>query len=153
FRRVLFRSFIQPIRTLHEDLPAIAVNRPAGDTLESMLESYGRFDAAYSLELFILLIDGLRTAHRSQFIHHHIHPGNIFLAQHSDGVVTPQLMDFGHNRIFEGNVGELGASCYFVAPELEWRIEKATPCADIYALGMCLYRTICGRLPLEASSP
>lgn len=146
--------FVQPIHALHPDFTGIAAPRPdGGATLAEMLATYGRFDPGYSIELFILLADGLKAAHDRGIRHGHLHPGNIFLARQPDGVLTPWLMDFGHALLLEPDeIDALEHSLPYLAPEIDGQMSRTTSTSDVFGLGMTLFRTLCGQLPYEATT-
>ncbi|WP_088961450.1 serine/threonine-protein kinase [Micromonospora purpureochromogenes] len=91
----------------------------------------------------------LAAAHRRGIVHRDIKPGNVMVAG-----VGVKLVDFGISATSgdpDGlSEGLLGTPAY-LAPE---RLEQGAvrPAADVYALGLLLYRTLAGRLPWQAST-
>jgi tetratricopeptide (TPR) repeat protein len=90
-------------------------------------------------------------AHRQRVIHLDIKPGNILVT--ADGV--PKLLDFGVARVFnperfaettETSPGSRPMTPAYASPE-QIRGEPVGPTADIYALGLVLYRLLTGHLP------
>jgi serine/threonine protein kinase/predicted ATPase len=96
--------------------------------------------------------DALAYAHARRTIHRDVKPDNIIL---KDGTV-PVLVDFGlaisDFTPPEGGSGNISGTLPYMAPEQAagkgHRIDGRT---DIYALGVILYRLLCGRLPFVSA--
>lgn len=92
----------------------------------------------------------LAAAHGRGLVHRDVTPGNVMLT--SSGA---KVLDFGISALVgepdTGPDGALLGTPAYLAPE---RIDggPVTPAADIYALGVLLYRTLAGRLPWDAST-
>jgi serine/threonine-protein kinase len=105
------------------------------------------------VRLFLEVCDAVAYAHQQLVVHHDIKPGNILVTREG----KPKLLDFGVARIVDtvdaGTSGEVTSSWFLVTPAYaspeQLRGERAGAAADIYALGVLLYRLLAGRLPLE----
>jgi class 3 adenylate cyclase/tetratricopeptide (TPR) repeat protein len=104
--------------------------------------------------LIAAVADALAYAHARRTIHRDVKPDNIIL---KDGT-APVLVDFGlaisDATPPESEFGHISGTPLYMAPEQAagkgHRIDGRT---DIYALGVILYRMLCGRLPFQASVP
>lgn len=91
----------------------------------------------------------LGFAHREGVVHRDIKVDNILFDTHGNAVVA----DFGIARALTGYVGHTGTNMVvgtpqYFAPE-QARAKPLDGRADIYSLGVSLYRAITGRLPFE----
>ena len=109
---------------------------PAGKPLENRI---------FLMSVVEQLCDALDHAHGQGLIHRDIKPDNVLVAR--DGVV--KLLDFGLARAFDDGFGEqsvLAGTPFYMAPE-QISGDTVDHRADIYALGVMLYRMFSGRLP------
>ncbi len=99
---------------------------------------------------------GLAEAHAAKIIHRDLKPGNLFLTRRADGSPLIKVLDFGVAKaeVGENEVGLTGTSNVvgspgFMSPE-QFRSSKTVDGrADIWALGVVLYKLISGRLPFK----
>ncbi|HPF38990.1 MAG TPA: protein kinase [Phycisphaerae bacterium] len=105
------------------------------------------------IELFAKICDAVHHAHERGFIHRDLKPGNIFVEPGGQ----PKVLDFGVARptrvdadgvTLQTNVGQLIGTIPYMSPEqLSGDPQGADRRSDIYALGVCLYEILSGRLP------
>lgn len=91
----------------------------------------------------------LEYAHARGIVHRDIKPGNILVDR--DG--EPHVADFGLAARFEqpSSVEHLAGTPAFIAPEIYADPARVTPGADVYALGVTLYRLVTGRYPFAGT--
>jgi eukaryotic-like serine/threonine-protein kinase len=130
--------------------PYLVMELLRGESLAARLARAGPLAPAAAASVVATVADALEAAHRAGIVHRDVKPGNVFLT--ADGAV--KVLDFGiasaaGEAALTGG-GLLGTPAY-LAPE---RVlgERATPAADIYALGVLLYELLAGRRPFEADS-
>jgi serine/threonine-protein kinase len=97
---------------------------------------------------------GLHAIHGAGVIHRDLKPQNIMLP--ASGEPAAVILDFGHSlAVAEERLTETGqilGTAAYTAPE-QAAGEPLDPRADLYALGVILYRALCGALPFEDPSP
>lgn len=104
-----------------------------------------RLSLRQRIELFMEACDAVAYAHECGVLHQDIKPSNLLVTP--DG--RTQLLDFGLAAMVHDEpvtYRRLAATAHYTAPEV---LQGAYPSvhADVYALGMLLYRLLCGALP------
>ena len=121
-----------------------------GESLAARIDRAGPMPAAEAARVVAAVADALEAAHRAGVVHRDVKPGNVFLT--SAGEV--KVLDFGIASAAGDaalTTGDLIGTAAYLAPE---RVlgHRATPAADIYALGVVLYELLAGHRPFEAGS-
>jgi serine/threonine protein kinase len=133
-------------------VPYFVMEYVDGPSTEQLLEGKQRFPIPKSLDIVIQVCHGLKNANLMGIIHRDIKPGNILIS--SDGTI--KITDFGLAKLVTEDQSltsagmTLGTPSY-ISPE-QGKGEKLDFRADIYALGVMLYRFIIGRLPFVADT-
>ena len=113
------------------------------------------------LELFSRVCLTVAYAHDSGIIHRDIKPANILLGAYGEVYVVDwglaMLYSDGNNaehRTPEPHEdGELAGTPYYMSPEqIRGENSDLGPAADVFALGVVLYRVLTGQFPFEADS-
>jgi serine/threonine protein kinase len=139
--------------------PFLVLERLHGETLDAKLRRDGPVALPLAVRWIEQLLVGVRDCHDQQIIHRDIKPSNIFL--HKEGFdETVKLIDFGTARLREitGDSGGLTSTNHligsmgYMAPE-QFRSAKTVGfTADLYAIGVVVFRTLTGRLPFVSRS-
>jgi serine/threonine protein kinase len=103
---------------------------------------------------------GIRDCHNANVIHRDIKPSNIFLERTGGPEPVVKLIDFGVARLNEiANAGasltsthHLIGSMGYMAPEQLEYAKGVGPAADLYAIGVVIFRSVSGRLPFVGRS-
>ena len=134
----------------HDGRPYLVMELLEGESLAARIDRAGPMPAAEAARVVAAVADALEAAHRAGVVHRDVKPGNVFLT--SAGEV--KVLDFGIASAAGDaalTTGDLIGTAAYLAPE---RVlgHRATPAADIYALGVVLYELLAGHRPFEAGS-
>ncbi len=144
-----------------------------GKSLGAVLRARRRLSPDDAFPLFRDIGQALEAAHEKGIVHRDLKPDNVILVPEGDGPPRAKLLDFGLAKLLETNVGGGGASGsaptsggrggpktdagstlgtpQYMAPE-QCVGGKIDARADIYALGVMLFQTLCGRVPFDGPS-
>jgi len=122
-----------------------------GETVSTLLRERGPLPLEDALRLALQALDGIGFAHARGVIHRDLKGSNLMVDPHG----TLKLMDFGIARVLgthrQTRAGQLVGTPEFMAPE-QIRGEEADGRADLYALGILLFRILSGRSPFHGPS-
>jgi serine/threonine protein kinase/Tol biopolymer transport system component len=133
-----------------EGLLFLAMPLYDGESLDRRL-ARGALSVAEALDVATQVARGLAKAHQQGIVHRDVKPANLFLT--GDGVV--KVLDFGIAKL-AGEAGPtregafLGTPVY-MAPE-QMRGEEVDARADVWSLGVVLYKMLAGRPPFRGGS-
>ncbi len=121
-----------------------------GQTLKDYLTSRGgKLDFPETLRLLLPVAQALQAVHHEGMLHRDIAPDNIFVTQNGQ----TKLMDFGAARfhVFQETQSVRTIVKPGYAPMEQYASQSAQgPWTDVYALGATFYRTLTGKVPLDA---
>jgi serine/threonine-protein kinase len=132
----------------------LVTERLDGTTLGEVIEEPG-VSTSELLRLVVGALEGLTAAHAAGMVHRDVKPDNIFVV---DGPPrTAKLIDFGLVRQVDATgptqtqMG-LGTPSY-MAPEQATNARAVSFPADVWSVGVLLYRIVSGRLPFCGDGP
>jgi hypothetical protein len=141
-----------------DGIPYIAMELLDGGTLEKELEQNKRLPIRRIASIMEQVCLGLAAAHDAKVIHRDVKPENIFLHHDEAGTETVKVLDFGIAKILDAgrhagqitSTGDLVGTPYYMAPE---RLlgHESDESADVYSVGLILYRALVGKLPFEGT--
>lgn len=131
----------------HEGAIGIWSDLVRGQTLEALLAQQGPLGAREASHVGIELCRALAAVHAVGLVHRDVKTSNVMREQ--GGRIV--LMDFGaaSEAVRQDDPSAHGTPLA-TAPEI-FRGEAAGPAADLYALGVLLYRVTSGHYPIEAA--
>jgi class 3 adenylate cyclase len=134
----------------------VVMEHLVGETLQDRLEREGRLEPERAVAIASQVCAALGAAHRRGIVHRDVKPQNIFLARTASGGERVKLLDFGVAKLVDAMqkagpataTGTVVGTPYFMSPE-QARGEPVDGRADIWAVGVVLYRALTGALPFE----
>ncbi len=135
-------------------VPFLVTELLCGRTLAAELSRHGPMSESRCVEILLPICNVLADAHSLGIVHRDIKPQNIYLHQSHVGEVV-KVLDFGIAKLIDDAVvqrrpavaGTGPGTPAYMAPE---RFSDDVACgsgADIYSLGVMLYKMLTGRLP------
>jgi serine/threonine-protein kinase len=137
--------------TEHEGSMFMVMEFVRGETFEALSQRSGPLPVDYSRDLCCQVLDALGHAHRAGIVHRDLKPANLMLTD--SGLV--KVMDFGLARMLGTEHlttdGFMVGTPAYMAPE-QVLAEEIDGRADLYAVGVVLFRLLTAQLPFKADS-
>ncbi len=129
----------------------VIMERLVGRSLADKLARDGLLAPGYAIPVYIDVCRALHAAHKKGVIHRDLKPGNIFLCD--DGI--SKVLDFGMSKLASAEsltqTGYTLGTPEYMAPE-QCIGAQVEPRTDIYALGVMMYESLTGELPIIAQN-
>ncbi|HEX3344428.1 MAG TPA: serine/threonine-protein kinase, partial [Polyangiaceae bacterium] len=133
--------------------PVLVTELVEGESLALVMKT--RLSIELALDLGIEVADGLRDLHGASVVHRDLKPGNVILRPMPDGKRRAVMIDFGVGRLVQEPDDEreladithgdnVVGTLEYMAPEQIVSCGQVTPGADLYALGVLLFRAVTG---------
>ncbi|MFJ8282511.1 protein kinase [Streptomyces griseoviridis] len=136
-------------------LPYLAMELLDGHPLADLIDEEPQLPVSWVAALGAQLAAGLAAAHTAGVVHRDLKPANAMLTR--DGTV--KVLDFGMGSVVDDpdqtrltSTGVSVGTARYMAPE-QFRAERVSASADLYALGCILYELLIGRPPFSARTP
>jgi serine/threonine-protein kinase len=139
--------------------PYLAMELLDGEDLQHLLARVEKLEPDTALRIAAQICLGLEKAHEARVVHRDIKPANVFLARRGDGEIVVKILDFGIAKIkpeasAEGGIstgltrngGIIGSPAY-MSPEQARGLSDIGYTADLWSLGVLLYRCLSGTVP------
>lgn len=126
-----------------------------GPTLEDLLTTRGVMSMTEVLEIMVPVLSALGLAHSRHIIHRDLKPSNILLYD-IGGEWHPKVMDFGVAKLKRTKnltaTGTTVGTLHYMSPEQIVGSKGIDGRADIYSLGITLYKLCTGDVPFNAAT-
>jgi len=125
-----------------------------GEPFGDLLRREKVLDGDMALPIVHQVGAALAAAHAVGIVHRDVKPDNVFLVGHPGDPYAVKLLDFGFAKLAEAGLTAVGTTLGtppFMAPE-QILTDPVGPGADIYALGVVLYRAFTGVLPFAQNN-
>jgi serine/threonine-protein kinase len=135
--------------------PYIAMEYLEGEDLEGLLEREGKISLEAACGILEPALLALEAAHSKGIVHRDLKPANIFLVRGEGGSPVVKLIDFGISKVTGTGstkltqTGTLLGTPAYMSPEQARGDADLDHRADIYAMGVILYRMLTGELPFK----
>ena len=140
---------------LSDGRPYFVMERLIGEDLKQVLSATAELPVTRAVNMGIDICLGLHAAHSAGLVHRDLKPENVFVTRGDDARERCKLLDFGVVKLAEQQQtrpGALVGTARYMAPEQVTNGEQITPAADLFAVGVILYRCLSGQHPFAADS-
>ncbi|HRG99782.1 MAG TPA: serine/threonine-protein kinase [Polyangiaceae bacterium] len=143
-------------KTAH-GLPFIVMEFLEGHDLAQRLKQSGPVEPTDLVDLIIQACAAMAEAHGAGIVHRDLKPSNLFMAEQTNGRSIVKVMDFGISKITAENdelttTQTMLGTPQYMAPEQVLSSRAIDHRADIWSLGVVLYRALTGRYPFRGDN-
>ncbi|HSN86692.1 MAG TPA: protein kinase, partial [Thermoanaerobaculia bacterium] len=150
------------VSRLENGAPYIVMEHLSGTDLDQLLQERGPLPIEEAVEYVLQACEAIAEAHRHGIVHRDLKPSNLFLARRADGSPLVKVLDFGISKMSRGAQATLERSLtgatevmgtpHYMSPEQIRSMKDVDGRADIWALGVILYRLLTTEHPFEAEN-
>lgn len=136
--------------------PFIVMDFLEGTSLAQVIKNDGQVGVERTVKILAQACDALNHAHRHGVVHRDLKPSNIVLINYDGEKDFVKVVDFGVAKLITGagqdlqrltQAGEVCGSPVYMSPE-QCQGDELDPRSDIYSMGVVIYETLTGKLPL-----
>ena len=129
-----------------------------GESLAQRLQR-APMTAEQAFPIWVQAASAIEAAHAHGIIHRDLKPDNIFLCPSADGPFV-KVLDFGIAKLMSNSPGGVSMTStgapmgtpLYMSPEQATGAKNIDHRTDLYAFGIILYETICGRPPFRGNT-
>jgi len=149
------------VGTTPDSVPYLVMERLEGIDLAQLLRARGPLPIPEAANYVRQACAGLEAAHALGIVHRDLKPGNLFLTRGNDGSALVKVLDFGVSKIQSPELGEatltnteaLLGSPQYMAPEQIRAAHSVDARADVWSMGILLFRILTGRQAFACETP
>lgn len=129
-----------------------------GESLSDRMAREGAMAPEVFFPLVVQVLDGLAAAHDAGILHRDLKPANIFLVSDRREPDFVKILDFGVSKFMDvsaedaTNTGVMLGTPRYMSPEQAKGDKDIDARADLYSVGVIMYRGLTGTTPYEADN-
>jgi eukaryotic-like serine/threonine-protein kinase len=138
------------------DRPFMVMELLEGEDLKTRLKRVGRLPLHEVVRIGVQLGTGLAAAHAAGIVHRDLKPANVFMVKQVGGAEVVKVFDFGLAKALEDTTtrqltkdGSFLGTPHYMSPEQMLGEVAVDERADVWSLGVILFRSLTGRLPFD----
>ncbi|MEO5730756.1 MAG: serine/threonine-protein kinase [Byssovorax sp.] len=143
------------VGTLENGIPYLVMEHLSGIDFARLLQERGPLPILETIDFVLQAGEAIAEAHALGIVHRDLKPGNLFLSTRADGSLLVKVLDFGLSKT-PGEAltaaGVVMGSPQYMPPEQIRGLRSVDQRADVWALGVILYRLLTGLCPFPGST-
>jgi len=150
---------VMDVSTLPSGAPMMVMEFLDGEDLSQLIERQGPLPLATVAEYVLQACEAIAEAHSLGIVHRDLKPANLFVTRRNDGTQCVKVLDFGISKVTGGGKGfdmtstqSVMGSPLYMSPEQMASAKHVDGRTDIWALGVILHESLCGKPPFEGES-
>ena len=145
-----------------EGAPFIAMEYLDGEDLHATLEREGRLPFVRARHLTVQICRALQAAHDKGIVHRDVKPANCFRVEHDGAADVIKVVDFGIAKTTMSattdsteltKTGVILGTAAYMSPEQARGETDVDARADVYSVGVLLFRMLSGHMPYKSTTP
>lgn len=149
-------NILRVFALIEDPILAFVMEFAEGGSLEEHLVAHGALSEHDILHIVLPIMSGLGLAHSKGIIHRDLKPSNILMQTMPSGQIRPKVMDFGVAKVSRGRsltkTGTTVGTLHYMSPEQIVGSKRIDGRADIYSMGITLYKLCTGEVPFNATT-
>lgn len=147
-------NIVHVLNVVEEPVLAFVMEHVDGPTLDDYLIHNGPLSEQELVDIIIPVMSAVGFAHSKGVVHRDIKPSNI-LVENRGGIMVPKVMDFGVAKVQSAKrdltaTGTTVGTLHYMSPEQIVGSKKIDGRADIYSIGVTIYKLMTGEVPFNA---
>lgn len=139
--------------------PYLAMEYLEGESLHSLLGRKAALKPETAVGIVMQMLEGLQAVHEQGIVHRDLKPANVHLIPRPGGRIRVKILDFGISKFLDQidgpedhktATGAIVGTPKYLAPEQIHHRSEPDARTDLYAVGVCLYRMLTGRMPYRS---
>ena len=151
---------VSDLGVTEDETPYLVMELLDGEPLDKVLRRQNKLPLERAVTITLQMLSALGAAHALGIVHRDLKPGNVILTHASDGREKVKLIDFGIAKFLDSTssvaataTGTVVGSPVYMSPEqAAGKIKEIDHRADIWAVGVILYRILTGELPFPGDN-